>query len=193
MWSQDIYAKAWQFATVAHDGQLYGSEAPGVKIAYINHVGSVAMELIWALQQPETQIFDANLAIQAALLHDVIEDTAVSYHDIEHHFGQAVADGVMALSKDASLPTKDEQMRDSLLRIKAQPQEIWMVKMADRISNLYHPPHYWSDEKILRYRDEALLIHDALHTAHPILAKRLHHKAQDYLDFLSHQPYSPHS
>ena len=95
-----------------------------------------------------------------------------------------MADGVQALSKNTSLPTKAEQMRDSLDRIRQQPAEIWMVKMADRITNLYHPPHYWNNEKILAYRDEAQLIHDELLTADFGLAQRLQAKINAYPQFL---------
>ena len=47
------------------------------------------------------------------------------------------------------------QMADSLARIKQQPKEVWLVKLADRSANLGKPPHYWSAEKILAYRQEA--------------------------------------
>ena len=75
-------------------------------------------------------------------------------------------------------------MRDSLHRIKQQPREIWMVKMADRITNLYHPPFYWTNEKILAYRDEALVIYQELYTANPQLAERLQQKIAAYPQFL---------
>lgn len=75
-WNQDIYIKAWDFATIAHHGQTYGGPKEGQRIEYINHIGSVAMELIWALSQ--TTDIDGSLAIQCALLHDTIEDTAVT-------------------------------------------------------------------------------------------------------------------
>lgn len=42
---------------------------------------------------------------------------------------------------------KKLQMQDSLRRIKSQPREVWMVKMADRITNLQPPPGHWSEEK----------------------------------------------
>lgn len=92
------------------------------------------------------------------MLHDVIEDTETSYDDLEKQFGTDVALGVLALTKDINLPSKEEQMIDTLDRIRKQPVEIRMVKMADRITNLQPPPHYWSGEKIQNYRKEARLI-----------------------------------
>ena len=61
-WSQEVYNKAWRFATLAHHGQTYGSFEKGQKIDYINHIGSVAMEVIWALHL--SPACDGNLAVQ---------------------------------------------------------------------------------------------------------------------------------
>lgn len=129
------------------------------------------MEIACALQT-ETGV-DGDLAIQCALLHDTIEDTAATFDDIKENFGEKVAAGVLALSKDASIEGKQEKMQDSLRRIKLQPREIWMVKMADRITNLYHPPFYWDNAKILSYCNEARSIHAELHAASSVLANRL--------------------
>lgn len=182
LWNPDLYTKAWNFATHAHTGQTYGGPGEGMRIPYINHVGSVAMELALALSQ-STRKYDGNLAMQCALLHDVVEDTKYTYDDIVENFGISIADGVAALSKDTSLPSKEEQMKNSLQRIKQQPQEIWMVKMADRITNLYHPPFYWNSDKIIRYGQEAKLIHGELSASNHALAKRLWDKIEEYSRF----------
>ena len=180
-WNQDIYAKAWNYATRAHHGQTYGGPNEGETIDYINHIASVAMEVMWALQfDPDA---NGDLAIQCALLHDTIEDTASTFASIEQHFGRQVANGVLALSKNPDLP-KAEQLADSLTRIGEQGREIGMVKMADRITNLYHPPFYWQNEKILSYQAEAHTILTALAPANQHLAQRLQQKIQDYPQFL---------
>jgi (p)ppGpp synthase/HD superfamily hydrolase len=181
-WHPDVYAKAWAFATRQHSGQTYGGAQEGERIEYISHIASVAMEITWALQSDHT--VDSALAVQCALLHDTLEDTDTSYEILHAEFGEAVANGVLALSKDETLPTKEAQMRDSLQRIQQQPREVWMVKMVDRISNLYHPPYYWDNEKILAYRDEALIIYHDLHTANARLAQRLRDKIDAYPQFL---------
>ncbi len=181
-WSQDVFVKAWNFATIAHQGQTYGGLQEGQRIDYLNHIGRVAMEIIWAL--PSANDIDGNLAVQCALLHDTIEDTEHSYEDIVKEFGQSVADGVSALTKDLKLPSKQEQMADSLARIKAQPFEVWMVKMADRITNLYAPPFYWNNKKRIVYREEALLIYEALHEANDVLANRLKEKIDSYTRYI---------
>ena len=181
-WSQDIFVKAWDFATLAHRGQTYSGPLEGQQYDYISHIGSVAMELIWALNN--TLEADANLAIQCALLHDTLEDTATTYEDVAKIFGKQVADGVRALTKDTSLPSKHDQMMDSLQRIKMHPTEVWMVKLADRITNLSAPPFYWTKEKKMQYREEALLIHHELHTASNLLSERLLARINSYQNYI---------
>ena len=66
-----------------------------------------------------------------------------------------------------------EAMTDSLERIRRQPPEVWMVKLADRIVNLGPPPPHWTAEKIATYRAEAQTILAALGAACPPLAARL--------------------
>ena len=65
-WSQDQYIKAYQFAALAHWGQF----VPGTDIAYIMHLSFVSMEVIAALRTEQGH--DEDLAVQCALLHDVI-------------------------------------------------------------------------------------------------------------------------
>ncbi|MDJ1468050.1 HD domain-containing protein [Cytophagaceae bacterium DM2B3-1] len=182
-WDRDLYNKAWDFATLHHSGQTFGGRTPGMRVDYINHIGAVTMEILWTLQH-STQTYNADLAIQCALLHDVIEDTTVTYEQVKEEFGTDVADGVMALTKNTQFPTKIEQMQDSLRRIQQQPKEVWMVKMADRITNLAPPPHYWNNEKIKAYQQEGQLIYDSLHTAEELLAIRLKERISQYLTFL---------
>jgi (p)ppGpp synthase/HD superfamily hydrolase len=76
-------------------------------------------------------------------------------------------------------------MMDSLRRIKQQPIEVWAVKMADRISNLYEPPFYWNDDKKLKYIAEAEVLHNELKDGNEYLANRLKLKINEYHRFLS--------
>lgn len=174
LWTPDIYTRAWNFAADAHRGQL----VPGTKRPYINHLGNVAMEVMRAIAVTPT-VEKPDLAVQCALLHDTLEDTAVTYEVVEETFGSAVAAGVLALSKNPELP-KAEQMADSLARIRQQPGEVWMVKLADRISNLQEPPGHWRQEKILRYGAEARMILEALGETNGWLAQRLEEKIVAY-------------
>ncbi|MEM9163575.1 MAG: HD domain-containing protein [Cyanobacteria bacterium P01_F01_bin.4] len=166
LWSQAAYRQAYRFAAEAHQGQLF----PGTGLSYLMHLSFVCMEVIAALRAEPGR--DENLAVQCALLHDVIEDTAVTFEQVQAAFGPAVANGVLALSKNPAL-AKSARMPDSLDRIRQQPPEVWMVKLADRISNLHAPPSHWTLEKIMRYQAEAQAIYEALHGASPYLAQRI--------------------
>jgi len=172
-WSQDLYFKAYWFAAEAHNGQLL----PDTELPYILHPGMVCMEVMAALQAEAGHA--AELAVPCALLHDVLEDTAVTFEALQAEFGEQVALGVQALSKDKNL-SKSEQMDDSLRRILLQPREIWMVKLADRINNLRTPPSYWTAEKKAQYREEAVKILETLQDASPCLAARLREKIDGY-------------
>lgn len=171
-WSQDNYIKAYKYAATAHQGQLY----PGTKIPYIMHLSFVSMEIIGALSIEQC---NGDLALQCAILHDTIEDTDVTFEQLEAEFGLSVASGVQALTKDNNLP-KHLQMSDSLQRTKEQPLEIWMVKLADRITNLQAPPHYWKRDKIIQYREEAICIYETLKDGSQFLASRLASKIENY-------------
>ncbi len=182
IWDQEKYIKAWNYASHAHIGQYM----PGTEVPYINHIGNVAMEVMSAIAETKS-IGNPDLLVQCALLHDTIEDTSSTYDDINETFGVDVADGVAALSKDKSLPTKSEQMDDSIQRILKQPLEIWMVKLSDRITNLQPPPAHWDKLKIEQYRNEAVFILNSLGEADQFLADRLKSKINDYVQYYNLQ------
>ena len=125
------------------------------------------------------ETFDGELAVQVALLHDVLEDTRIRYDALHADFGQRVADGVWALTKDDEL-SRAEQLPDCLRRIRMQPREIWMVKLADRITNLQPPPRHWPKAKIREYHQGAQVILEALGEASPFLSLRLSSKIGEY-------------
>ena len=172
-WSQDRYIEAYRFAAQAHQGQIMtGSHFP-----YLWHISVVSMEVMAAVgREPDC---DADLAVVCAVLHDVVEDTTVTIDEIQDSFGVRVADGVLALTKDPELP-HSLRLRNSLDRIRLQPREIWMVKLADRITNLQPPPPQWGPDKVAAYRADAVLIHDELGSASRFLAERLFAKIASY-------------
>ena len=169
---QDHLNKAWFFASKAHKNQKY----PRDELPYLTHVGQVMMEVMVVTKE----LKNPELALLCAILHDTIEDTEVTYELLVKEFSVDVADGVMALSKNEDILTKQKRMLDSLERIKEQPKEIWVVKMADRVSNLGEPPLHWSKEKITAYRDEAKTILDYFKSANKKMAERLTQKIDEY-------------
>ena len=173
---QTSYQKAYHFAARAHGNQLY----PGTQISYIMHLSFVSMEILIA--HTYHPIDRPKLAIQCALLHDTLEDTHLDRDALLAEFNSDVVGGVEALSKNLNLP-KSQQMSDSLIRIKACPSEVGMVKLADRISNLQAPPSHWSKEKCRRYHQEASLILDQLGHNHPYLKQRLAAQIEVYRQY----------
>jgi len=177
MWSTDLYANALYFAAQKHHGQ----RVPGTDLPYLVHITTVAGEVLGALSRETFAVPD--LAVACALLHDTIEDTSTTAEEIEVLYGAAVAAGVQALSKDPAVAAP-HRMSDSLRRIRAQPPEVWIVKLADRITNLAAPPVSWPPEKRRHYRDEAAEILAALGSASAYLAARLGERIVRYRAYL---------
>ncbi len=184
-WSPDVFIDAYRFAAEAHWSPARRQVVPGTEVPYLMHFSQVAMEVAWALALEPG--LDGDLALPCALLHDTLEDTDTTYGLLAEKFGHAVADGVLALTKDesvgAGLPQpRAERLRttDCLERIARQPREIWIVKLADRITNLQPPPASWTQERKTSYREEAAEILGALGAASPCLAARLGDKIERY-------------
>jgi len=160
------------FATMAHGNQIRkGNE----HIPYIAHPVDVMNEVIYYSGLPVEELEIARIV---ALLHDTVEDTAVTIDDVREQFGEEVANGVAALTKDESIEEKDirskiEQLTENLVRLKAAPKLVQCIKLADRVSNLKQFPAMWSREKISNYLDEAKLIADELGEASEGLHARL--------------------
>lgn len=173
MWTLETYQTTLHFAAQAHGEQ----KMPGSTQPYVVHLSTVCMTTL--LASSYTEGYDTDFAMQCALLHDTIEDTHTTFVDIEKQFGRKVAEGVLALTKNETLD-KAQQMSDSLERIRQQPKEVWAVKLADRITNLQKPPHYWSYQKCLKYQDEARLILEGLRGGNAFLEKLLERKITDY-------------
>ncbi|MBP9757486.1 MAG: bifunctional (p)ppGpp synthetase/guanosine-3',5'-bis(diphosphate) 3'-pyrophosphohydrolase [Candidatus Pacebacteria bacterium] len=162
---------ALQFATIAHGNQVRkGNE----HIPYIFHPVDVANEVIYfsGLPVPELEV-----ASVIALLHDTVEDTLVTLQDVRDQFGDAVADGVGALTKvdlpESNKHSKLAELEENLERLKTAPAYVQAVKLADRISNLKSFPAMWGREKVSNYLDESALIARALAAASEGLHARL--------------------
>ncbi|RPI46850.1 MAG: bifunctional (p)ppGpp synthetase/guanosine-3',5'-bis(diphosphate) 3'-pyrophosphohydrolase [Betaproteobacteria bacterium] len=119
---------AYQFSEQAHQGQYRGSGEP-----YISHPLAVANILAkWHLDSQ---------ALTAALLHDVMEDTAVSKADISQRFGKPVAelvDGVSKLDKIEFQTHEDAQAENfrKMLLAMARDVRVMLIKLADRLHNM---------------------------------------------------------
>jgi len=177
--AQSLYQETIKFATAKH--MIDPKPVPGTNLPYVVHLSNVAMEVMIA--NSVTPNFNIGLAVQAALLHDTIEDTKTSFSELKDKFGESVAHAVSALTKDKELPDA-EQMADSLRRIKEQPYEVWAVKLADRITNLQPPPPHWDKPRMLLYQSEAQTILDVLGPGNEYLALRLKSKIIEYSEYI---------
>jgi GTP diphosphokinase / guanosine-3',5'-bis(diphosphate) 3'-diphosphatase len=177
LFSVECFKENLAFALLAHGEQKTPHGLP-----YSMHLLSVTAEVINALTCEPLSYDEANVAIACALLHDVNEDTTTQITKESPIFGnkEVIAKGVLALTKDKKLPSKEMQMRDSLVRLKQRQNCVVMVKLADRITNLGEPPKHWDAVKKRKYCDEAILILQELGYAHPYLAKKLHAKIEAY-------------
>ncbi len=94
--------------------------------------------------------------LAAGLLHDTVEDTGTTRHDIESKFGSRVADFVLEVTDDKSLP-KAERKRLQVEHAPHLSTEAKLVKLADKISNitdiLDRPPSDWDDQRRREYVD----------------------------------------
>lgn len=132
-----LIEKAYDFASVAHAGQLRMSGEP-----YFMHPASVAKNIA-------EMGFDEH-AIAAGLLHDTVEDTSASIDELEDEFGEQVADIVDGVTKInmMTFDTKEEAQAENIRKmILAMSHDIRVpiVKLADRTHNMrtlqFQKPH----------------------------------------------------
>lgn len=175
MINQDKINEVLLYASIKHGKQKM--KQPDV--SYVTHLQGVCLEAISGCLNSDDASIDLEKVIILALLHDTIEDTDATYEDVKDRFGKSVADGVLALTKNYSL-AHEEQMPDSLKRIKEQGKEVAIVKLSDRIFNLKEIPCKWDENKVNSYREQAKLILNELGYASEYLANRLSEKIGKY-------------
>ncbi len=127
-------AEAVSFAIDAHGDQLRASGEP-----YIVHPIEVAISLLDLGLDEESII--------AAVLHDVIEDTAYTYDDLRETFGETVATLVEGVSKLKRVKRKskvdradlDEEQAENLRKMvlaMVDDLRVVIIKLADRLHNM---------------------------------------------------------
>ncbi len=119
--------RAFEMAYKAHDGQFRRSGEP-----YIYHPVAVAKILI--------ELGMDSVCLEAALLHDVVEDTDIELDFIRKNFGDDVAQLVDGVTKLGLIPlsTKEEQQAENvrkMLLAMAKDVRVIIIKLADRLHN----------------------------------------------------------
>lgn len=132
--------KAYDFAHHAHEGQMRGTGEP-----YITHPLNVAIILAEMRLDIET--------LQAAILHDTIEDTHATFDEITKQFGPTVAHLVEGVTKLGAIPKlrvgidtgadktqrdahqQAENLRKMFLAMFDDPRVV-LIKLADRLHNM---------------------------------------------------------
>ena len=133
--------EAYRFAEEAHAGQFRKSGEP-----FIEHPLSTALYL--------ADLHFDHTALRAALLHDVVEDTDVTYEELAERFGEEVAtlvDGVTKLTQNELMNTwGEDEIRPvqntneaaraasirKMLMTMAEDVRVVIIKLADRLHNM---------------------------------------------------------
>lgn len=115
---------------------------------YVNHVIEVA-ELLARVGG----ITDVAV-LQAALLHDTVEDTNTTFEEIEEQYGSDVRNLVEEMTDDKDLK-KAERKRLQILHAPDMTDRGKLIKIADKISNIrdivHRPPPDWTLQRRREY------------------------------------------
>ena len=168
--------KALDLALTAHDGQTRKSGEP-----YIIHPILVAA-ITAKISNDETMV-------QAALLHDVVEDTTFTIEDLEVAFGDDVAHMVEGLTKIVEIRDEelvpsgsDERLINSALTFRKmliasiKDVRVLVIKLCDRLHNMLTLDAL-SQEKQKRIAEETIVVYAPI--AHRLGISRLKNHLED--------------
>ena len=127
-YDKELIRKAFELCVTSHEGQFRASGEP-----FCMHPISVASIIITLGMDSES--------IAASLLHDVVEDTAVTYDDVKEMFGKSVAELVDGVTKLGKIPLESkesvqaENIRKMFIAM-SQDIRVIIIKLADRLHNM---------------------------------------------------------
>jgi guanosine-3',5'-bis(diphosphate) 3'-pyrophosphohydrolase len=134
---------ALNLAAIAHKDQKRKGSGGS---PYINHLIEVTY-LLTDIAKVE------NIAVlQAAVLHDILEDTAITEADLVAQVNPEVVQLVKALSDDKSLSLTDRRQQQ-IAHLSHASDEVKLIKLADICSNISSIPETWDTERIKTYLD----------------------------------------
>ena len=159
--------RADSYAEKAHAGQYRKGKPGAPKIPYIEHPRAVARIL-----HDEAGITDP-VTLQAALLHDTMEDTGATHANLVAEFGHEVADVVAELTNPADFGPGGKAAWQAAHAAKMSPRAA-AVKMADKTANLRDliaTPPDWDAARKRQYFDDARQVVQAMGSKHPLLER----------------------
>jgi len=113
--------------------------------------------------------------LQAAALHDTIEDTDATAEELAREFGDDVTGLVLEMTDDMSMPSA-ERKRHQLERAPSLTARAKCIKIADKIANVYdiahHPPSDWSLDRRRTYFEWTAKVVDKCRGVNAGLEKR---------------------
>jgi len=158
--------EAINFSAIKHKNQ----RRKGDDSAYINHPIGVAY-ILWN----EGGIRDMNV-LQAAVLHDTVEDTPTTFEEIEQNFGTKIRDIVAEVTDDKNL-SKEKRKQHQIEHCSHSSKEAKLVKLADKLFNLRDlvsiPPKGWNINRIQGYYVWAYKVIEGLRGTNSYLEKSL--------------------
>lgn len=172
---------AFEFAAKAHGAQMRKDGSP-----FITHPLAVAQIVAEELH------LDSE-SIEAALLHDTIEDTSATHEDISRLFSPTVADlveGVSKLTRVHYTFKEEEQMENLRKMLMAMSKDIRviLIKISDRLHNM-RTMEYQTPEKQKQKSFETMEIYAPI--AHRLGMQKMKWELEDlslkYLDPISYR------
>lgn len=172
---------AFEFAAKAHGPQMRKDGSP-----FITHPLAVAQIVAEELH------LDSE-SIEAALLHDTIEDTSATHEDISRLFSPTVADLVEGVSKLTRVhyTSKEEEQMENLRKIlmaMSKDIRVILIKISDRLHNM-RTMEYQTPEKQKQKSFETMEIYAPI--AHRLGMQKMKWELEDlslkYLDPISYR------
>ncbi|KYR00884.1 guanosine-3' [Tieghemostelium lacteum] len=160
--------KALEFAAKKHINQRRKDKDSS---PYINHPIGVAKNIISI-----GKVEDVNV-IQAALLHDTVEDTNTTEQELKDTFGDKIASIVMEVTDDKSLP-KPDRKRAQIAHASHISHEARLVKLGDKLYNLTDilqngAPNFWDATVVQGYFVWAKAVIDQIRGTNQALESKL--------------------
>ncbi len=153
--------KALSIASIAHKDQKRKGDGGA---PYINHLIEVA-----SLLSEYAQIDDDGV-LEAAILHDILEDTTIQKETLLKEFGERVLSYIQSVTDDKTL-SLSERRKAQLEHISAAPVEVKLIKLADHCSNVASIPPAWDKARIIEYLEWSHQVASKCFEANENLAK----------------------